>query len=331
VAPSPQAFAPAKVSVCIPTRNRKRYLAEAIRSVLDQTHPHFELIVSDNASTDGTPDLVKGFRDRRLRYLRHTDDRGMTANWLRAVEASSSPYVAILGDDDWWHPAFLAHLLPGLESNPAIDVAFCDHWLVDAAGALLRDDTERCSRRHGRAQLPGGPVPLARPALDHQSLLPTASIFRRDPFVALRVLNVETQTSPAYYIYGKLALAGSSAHYVPERLAYYRLHGSSATNTTVLRNWQDFQWACARLAQEFPPSTPGMGWVRRSWVTALETEGAVLLRLADWPAAQRVFRRVVRMAPFRLKGWLGWVACLPGAYRRYRWVRDRVFAGVPRP
>jgi hypothetical protein len=174
-------------------------------------------------------------------------------------------------------------------------------------------------------------VHLARPALDYQALLPTASVFRRDRFVALRLLNLETQTSPAYYIYGKLALRGSSAHYVPERLAYYRLHGSSASNTTVLQNWKDFEWACARLTQEFAPSTPGMRWVRRSWVRALETEGAVLLRVADWPAAQQAFLRVVRMAPLRPKGWLGWMACLPGAYRRYRWIRDRVVAGAPRP
>jgi glycosyltransferase involved in cell wall biosynthesis len=312
------------VSVCIPTRNRSGYLSQAIGSVLAQTFGDFELIVSDNASTDGTAEAVARFDDPRLRYVGQPDDRGMTANWLRAVDATSGRYLAILGDDDWWDPHFLERLVAGLESGPHFEVAFSDHWLVDAEGGVLTDQTDRCSRRHGRTRMAGGWVDFLHAALADQALLPSASLFRRARFVESRGLDPQTRTSPAYLIYGKLALSGSAAYYVPERLAYYRLHPGSATNTTVLQNWTDFQWACARLVAEFSPRTPGIALVRQSWVRSLEVEGALRLRRAEWGQARRAFWRALGLSPFRIKAWLGLMGCAPVAYRPYRWLRDHL-------
>ena len=61
-----------KVTVCLPTYNRAHYLREAIESVLSQTFQDFELLICDNASTDETSEVVKSFRDARIRYVRHS-------------------------------------------------------------------------------------------------------------------------------------------------------------------------------------------------------------------------------------------------------------------
>ena len=64
------------VSVITPAYNGADHLGEAIQSVLDQTYPHSELIVVDDASTDETPEIVRRFDDPRLKYIVHKENRG---------------------------------------------------------------------------------------------------------------------------------------------------------------------------------------------------------------------------------------------------------------
>jgi cellulose synthase/poly-beta-1,6-N-acetylglucosamine synthase-like glycosyltransferase len=64
------------VSVIIPTYNRAHLVGRAIRSVLNQTFQDFEIIVVDDGSTDNTEEVVKGFNDPRIRYIRHEENRG---------------------------------------------------------------------------------------------------------------------------------------------------------------------------------------------------------------------------------------------------------------
>lgn len=93
-----------KFSVIIPTFNRAQYLDEAIASVLRQTCRDFELIVSDNCSTDNTCEVMKKYaRDSRLRYFCNEENIGMVPNWRRAVfERSSGDWFIIMSDDDYF-------------------------------------------------------------------------------------------------------------------------------------------------------------------------------------------------------------------------------------
>jgi glycosyltransferase involved in cell wall biosynthesis len=312
-----------KVSVTIPTYNRVSYLSQAIESVLAQSFSDFELIVCDNASTDATPLLVEQYADSRIRYVRHSGNLGMADNWRAALATAAGQYVAFLGDDDWWSPDFLARLTPPLERYPEVDVSFADHWIVDHDGAFLHDATERSSRVHGRMELaPGLHRPFLRPALRDQALLPTASLFRRLRLGAIEAIRPTAETTPAYLIYGKLAMSGGGAYYVPERLAAYRVHAASATATHPLRAWREFQWACAQLSEEFGPDNPGAPLVRDSWLAAIGHEGSLLLRAGALRPAREAYLRAVRMSPRRPLGWAGLVATLPGAYRIYRSLRD---------
>jgi len=92
-----------KVSICIPTYNRATYLAETIRSALAQDYPNLEIIVSDNASTDATTDIIKQFVDEpRLRFHRNKSNVGMVANWrILLYELVSGDWFIILSDDDY--------------------------------------------------------------------------------------------------------------------------------------------------------------------------------------------------------------------------------------
>src|SRR5262249_60650982 len=95
-------WGPPAVSVVIATRNYGRYLAGAVRSVLDQTFTNFEVIVIDDGSTDDTPEVIRPFlADSRMRYLR-TDGLGQPrAKNLGILQARGSLMAFLDGDDEW--------------------------------------------------------------------------------------------------------------------------------------------------------------------------------------------------------------------------------------
>lgn len=87
-------------SIVIPTFNRARFLKVAISSVLKQRNISFEIIIGDNASTDKTYDIVKSFKDRRIKYFRNDKNLGFAENIRKCFKKTSGMYIFTLGDDD---------------------------------------------------------------------------------------------------------------------------------------------------------------------------------------------------------------------------------------
>jgi glycosyltransferase involved in cell wall biosynthesis len=105
-----------EVSVCIPAYNGEAYLGRAIASVLAQTFSDFELVVVDDASTDGTAAVVGRFADPRFRLVRNETNLGQEGNWNRALAEASGRYVKILPQDDVLAPECLERQREALES-----------------------------------------------------------------------------------------------------------------------------------------------------------------------------------------------------------------------
>lgn len=123
-------------SVVIPTRNRAGLLTQAIQSVLGQTEADFELVVSDNASSDGTGAAVQQFGDRRIRYFRANTPMSLGDSWEFALEKATGEFITFLSDDDLFVPQRLESVKPLLrERTPFVTSAFCHytiaHGLVD--------------------------------------------------------------------------------------------------------------------------------------------------------------------------------------------------------
>ena len=120
------------VSVVIPTRNRAGFLPIALRSVLDQTFQDFEIIVVDDASTDGTAELRQEFHDARIRWLRHDRRRGGAAARNTGIGHSTGEYIAFLDDDDEWYPDKLARQMEVmLKSHPQVGGVYTGYVVVD--------------------------------------------------------------------------------------------------------------------------------------------------------------------------------------------------------
>lgn len=109
------------VSVGIPTYNRVDRLRTAVESVLGQDHPEVEVVISDNASTDGTEEYARGLVDRhpgRVRYLRNDENLGPTENFNLVRAACLGDFVMWLGDDDWLDPHYVSACVALLEDRP---------------------------------------------------------------------------------------------------------------------------------------------------------------------------------------------------------------------
>jgi glycosyltransferase involved in cell wall biosynthesis len=114
---------PSFVAVIIPTFNRASLLDRAIRSVLNQTWRNFELVVVDDASTDGTADLpVIKSGNGRFRYLRLSENRGVSVARNAGIRATSAPWLAFLDSDDEWFPTKLSKQVEWAKKNPEFHI-----------------------------------------------------------------------------------------------------------------------------------------------------------------------------------------------------------------
>ena len=130
------------VTIGIPTRNRVSALERALRSALAQEDVALHVVVSDNASTDGTPDLCAALQrvDPRLRYIGQPRDIGAEANFRAVLDAATTPFFMWLADDDWIDPGYVARCSSVLQANP-------DHVVVCGRGRYYRDGTYAFTER----------------------------------------------------------------------------------------------------------------------------------------------------------------------------------------
>jgi glycosyltransferase involved in cell wall biosynthesis len=120
-------MSPPPVSVLVPVHNDARYLDASLGSIAAQSFENFEVIMSDDCSTDGSLELCREWagRDSRFRLIRNETNLGMTQNWNRALAESRGPYVVKLDADDLMRPRFLEILEGELERDPDIGAVFC--------------------------------------------------------------------------------------------------------------------------------------------------------------------------------------------------------------
>ena len=126
----------AKVSFVLPAYKR-RFLKEAIASILVQTYRDFELIVVDDCSPEGLKEIVDQFHDARLAYYRNERNLGgkdLIAAWNKAMEYATGEFCVLAADDDVYHPDYLMELISLSEKYPTVDVFHCRMVCIDGDG-----------------------------------------------------------------------------------------------------------------------------------------------------------------------------------------------------
>ena len=127
------------VSICIPTRNRGRWLRESLASVLGQDYQPLELLISDNASDDETEQVgIETARgDSRVRYVRHPENLGLYGNHNYCLEASRGDFICIFHDHDERDTGIVSTYVEFLREHPEVGVVCSDWELIDRDGRFL--------------------------------------------------------------------------------------------------------------------------------------------------------------------------------------------------
>lgn len=137
------------VSVCIPVYNGERFIAQTIQSVLDQTFSDFELLISDNASTDGTVVAIRAIEDPRIRLMQNETNIGPGRNYNRLLAEARGRYIKVLSADDYLMPEALERMVAVFEdpANADIVLVTARREVVDDNGDYLTSRGPRVSRK----------------------------------------------------------------------------------------------------------------------------------------------------------------------------------------
>ncbi len=137
-----------RVSIGMPLYNAEQYLAQTLESLLAQTVKDFELIISDNGSTDRTEDICRSYaaRDTRVRYYREETNRGAAWNHNRVFELSSGEYFKWACYDDLCAPQFLEKCVAILDREPAVVLCCTKFMDIDDDGKFMRFKDSKASK-----------------------------------------------------------------------------------------------------------------------------------------------------------------------------------------
>lgn len=131
-----------RVSLGLPVYNGEDYLEQAIESILNQTFASFELIISDNASSDRTGAICEKFitQDERVRYFRHPHNLGAAPNYNYVVHSAQGEYFKWAAHDDLIAPEYLAKCVSALDRDPDAVVCYTGAKRIDEASGLIQLD-----------------------------------------------------------------------------------------------------------------------------------------------------------------------------------------------
>lgn len=126
-----------KVSVVIPTYNHEKYVGECIQSILDQTYQDFEIIITDDGSSDGTVNVIKEFDDSRIQLYTHAENKGACTAVNNCIRKAVGEYIAVLSSDDAWEPTKLEKQVKYLDDHPEISAVFTKVAFINESSTLI--------------------------------------------------------------------------------------------------------------------------------------------------------------------------------------------------
>ncbi|MCM3844939.1 glycosyltransferase [Pseudonocardia sp. DR1-2] len=216
------------VSVCIPVHNGEAYLAETIRSVLEQTWRDFELVVLENGSTDASWEIATSFRDPRVRVERNRQTLPQGDNWNRAVELCRAPLVKLVCADDLLHPRCLELQVPPMRDDPSLSVVASRRHMIDEQSRVI---VPRRGLGGGLVGLHSGSEVARRVIRNGANPIgePGNVLFRREQFVTAGGWRPERRFIMDLDLWMRLLQYGDFLG-VPETLAAFRIARGSVSS-----------------------------------------------------------------------------------------------------
>jgi glycosyltransferase involved in cell wall biosynthesis len=227
-----------RVSVGLPVYNGARYIACALDSLLAQTYTDFEIVISDNGSTDETQAICEQYAayDARIRYIRQDVNRGGVWNYNEVVRLARGEYFRWHAHDDACAPHLLAATVAVLDARPEVVLCMSNSVIIDENGAHVMLLQEHLNL--------SDPSPARRMAAYHQHDrdCPLCSVYFS---LVRRALLVQTPLMQGFInseatIVAELALLGR--FWVIDDYAFYRRDHAQNTTSSLPRNTQRVAW-----------------------------------------------------------------------------------------
>jgi succinoglycan biosynthesis protein ExoO len=240
------------IAAVIPLYNKEPYVARAITSVLAQTRLVDEIIVVDDASTDGSLREVAAFQDPRLRVFHRTDplQRGLPATRNLGIRSATSRWIALLDADDCWHDDFIeeSERLMGLASD-RVGFVFTGWESVWPDGERTRDAYSLCNEGQGAQALNLDSFVSAWLDLGACPVYPSAVVIRRDTLLEAGLFQVRCRRGEDKEMWLRL-LAITDAVSSPRVCSSYYRDIPGAMNDTITTNVR--HCLCATLEKMIP-------------------------------------------------------------------------------
>lgn len=233
-----------RLSIGLIVHNGEDYLAQALQSLLDQTFGDFELIIGDNASTDGTEEIYRDFasRDARIRCIRRPENLGATRNARLVFQEATAPYFKFAAHDDFYAPRFLERCIDALDRAPQAILCHTGTVLVGGEGEPLPRDPESgwyvdWSGRQWPIDPASRRLSSTKPHQRYHDILHKTMLTSEFWGVMRREALEKTWLLGDYFgsdrpMLARLALIGPFC-VLPEPLFYLRRHPSHATSQTL--------------------------------------------------------------------------------------------------
>jgi glycosyltransferase involved in cell wall biosynthesis len=255
---------PPRVAIVVPAYNREEYLGRTLDSVLAQTVTQWQLVVSDDGSTDGTADVAKEYaeRDSRITVV-HAPNGGVASARNRgyARADAAAEYVTFLDSDDRWYPDTLEVMIAELEARPELVSVYGVASCIDDADRPIPGD-DMAERMHERYEYRGSKlVPLAADAsltfgammYHNYTVTPGLHLIRRE--VVDRVGPFDTATDPAddWDLAIRISRCGPIG-FLDRLVLQWRRHPATLTNTSP--RWRRAHYRVRAKALTAPENTP---------------------------------------------------------------------------
>ncbi len=321
----------------MPVYNGSSYIAEAIQSVLAQTYTHFRLIVCDNCSTDNTEEIVRGFRDPRISFVKNAENLGPVGNANRCLELADGDYVCIFHHDDVMLPDNLERKVRILDEHPKVGFVHSNVILIDPEGEVIdREIWNEYSRKdyiedgltifhrflssfHLSSSIFIGSVLARRSCYEHAGLFNQDLPHCNDGEMWMRML-----------LFYDIACIGSP-------LVKYRVHATSASSSwgdyTSYPYLKEHYLAARMIFEKYKDRIPQVDTLKKQ-VSFVFADRALTCACIDFNegrfASGRVFfKEALRMSPRICKTLLFWKAAArlaagPSGVRVYNAARRRL-------
>lgn len=222
----------AQVSVIVPNYNHKKYLAKRLESIAAQTVSDIEIILLDDASTDGSQKLLADFAAKEKRAKFHPNKRNTGspfAQWNRGVELAQADIIWIAESDDYCEPDFLEKLLPLMQNDPEVGIAYGQSWLVNEQGEKINSYEENLSFIYKSDAWKNDFIVEGQKAcrdwLLFHNPIPNASgiLMRKKAYQDAGRADTSMRLNGDWHLYAKILLKHKLA-FTAEHLNYFRVH-----------------------------------------------------------------------------------------------------------